>query len=379
MRTDDSVVRGRAIIRRSRGFVPDTLPLPTTRPLLAVGAELKSTFCVARGERAWLSHHIGDLKNYETLESFQSGISHFERLFKVAPEVVAHDLHPDYLSTAYATQLADVSLVPVQHHHAHLAACLAEHGLSGPAVGAIFDGAGFGLDGSVWGGELLVGGLTSFERAGHLWPVRLPGGDRAAREPWRMACAWLGGPRLPGIPPEAWNAVSRMVSTGFGAPMTSSAGRLFDAVAALARVRIRNCSFEGQAAMELEAVCDPWERGTYEIPVLEDGVLDPRHAIKRVAVDAAAGVPAGVIAARFHRGLAEATALACERLAERHGLDTVVLSGGVFQNRRLLDQTTEPLAAAGLRVLTHERVPPNDGGIAYGQAAVAASRIGASA
>ena len=392
MRTDDSVMRGRVPIRRSRGYVPDALalPVPAKRHLLAVGAELKSTFCVARGERAWLGHHIGDLKNYETLASFRSGIEHFERLFAVAPEVVAHDLHPDYLSTGYATELSDVSLVGVQHHHAHLAACLAEHGLSGPAVGAIFDGAGFGLDGSVWGGELLVGGLRSFERVGHLWPVRLPGGDRAAREPWRMACAWGADP-LPAIPPEKWNAVTRMVATGFGAPWTTSAGRLFDAVAALAGVRVRSCSHEGQAAMELEAVCDPWERGSYPMrlregaeadntgPACEIGltslVIDPREAIQRVAADASAGVPAGVVAARFHRGLAEATALACARLAERHRLDTVVLSGGVFQNRRLLDQTEAPLTAAGLRVLTHERVPPNDGAIAYGQAAVAAARM----
>jgi hydrogenase maturation protein HypF len=374
MRTDDSVVRGGVTVRRSRGFVPDSLPLHTARPLLAVGAELKSTFCVARGERAWLSHHIGDLKNYETLASFRSGVEHFSRLFVVEPEVVAHDLHPDYLSTRYAIELDGVSLVPVQHHHAHLAACLAEHGVQGPAVGAIFDGAGFGPDGTVWGGELLVAGLRSFERVGHLLPVRLPGGDRAAQEPWRMACAW--GAFIDGI--ESWDAVAHMVETGFGAPWTTSAGRLFDAVAALAGVRVRNCSHEGQAAMELEAVCDPWERGVYEIAVVGHGplVLDPREAIRRIAADAAAGAQPGAIAARFHRGLAEATALACTRLAGRHGLDTVVLSGGVFQNRRLLDQTAAPLRAAGLRVLTHERVPPNDGGIAYGQAAVAAARMG---
>jgi hydrogenase maturation protein HypF len=382
MRTDDSVVRGRVLIRRSRGFVPDSLPMPATRPLLAVGAELKSTFCVARGERAWLGHHIGDLRNYETLESFRSGALHFQELFAVAPEVVAHDLHPDYMSTRYAMELDDVSLVGVQHHHAHLAACLAEHGVAGPAVGAVFDGAGLGLDGSVWGGEFLVGGLASFERVGHLLPVRLPGGDRAAREPWRMACAW-GASALPGVEESAWRAVSGMVSSGFGAPWTTSAGRLFDAVAALSGVRVLNSSHEGQAAMDLEAVCDPWERGTYEIPLVSVGraplVLDPREAIQRIAADAAVGAQAGVIASRFHRGLADATALACATLAERHGVDTVVLSGGVFQNRRLLEQTVGPLTGAGLRVLTHERVPPNDGGIAYGQAAVAAARTGATA
>ena len=200
-RTDDSVVRVVAaperrslFLRRSRGYVPAGIPLPggTPDPLLACGAELKNTFCVAKGERAWVGHHIGDLENYETLISFTEGIEHFERLFAVAPEVVAHDLHPEYLSTKYAFAREQVRLIGVQHHHAHLAACLAEHGEPGPAVGAIFDGTGYGIDGTVWGGELLVGDTSGFERAGHLLSVRLPGGERAIREPWRMACSWLG-------------------------------------------------------------------------------------------------------------------------------------------------------------------------------------------
>jgi hydrogenase maturation protein HypF len=391
MRTDDSVVRvagdRRIVVRRSRGFVPDSLalPVPAARDVLACGAELKNTFCLARGERAWLGHHIGDLKNYETLTSFRDGVEHFERLFAVKPEVVAHDMHPDYLSTAFALEREGVRHVAVQHHHAHLAACLAEHGIEGPAVGAIFDGAGLGSDGTIWGGELLVGGLDGFERGGHLWPVRQPGGDRAAREPWRMACAWLAaaGGAAPGRPPvlgvvdhDAWAAVARMARTGFAAPVTTSAGRLFDAVAALAGIRPLATTYEGQAAIELEAACDPHEGGSYRMPVLErDGafMLDAREPVFAVAADAARGVHAGQIAARFHRGLADATSFACAALAERHGLDTVVLSGGVFQNRRLLEQTAAPLTAAGLRVLTPERVPPNDGGIAYGQAAVAAA------
>ena len=196
-RTDDSVarvVRGRpALLRRSRGLVPSAqaLPVACRAPVLACGAELKSTFCLAKGPRAWVGHHIGDLRNAETLTAFREGIAHFERLFDVVPEVVAHDLHPDYLSTAYALDREGVELVAVQHHHAHLAACLAEHGLEGPAVGAIYDGTGLGPDGTAWGGEVLVGDLRSFRRAAHLSPARLPGGDRAAREPWRMACAWL--------------------------------------------------------------------------------------------------------------------------------------------------------------------------------------------
>jgi hydrogenase maturation protein HypF len=372
-RVDDSVVRvaggSRLMVRRSRGFVPDSIPLPVRapRPLLACGAELKSTFCVARGERAWVGHHIGDLKNYETLRSFTDGIEHFERLFAVAPEVVAHDLHPEYLSSKYALEREGVELVGVQHHHAHLAACLAEHGERGPAVGAIYDGAGYGTDGTVWGGELLVGGLTEFARAAHLWPVRLPGGDRAVREPWRMACAWLEecGLPPPASRPDAWDAVASMCRSGFGAPVTTSAGRLFDAVAALCGLR-GEVTYEGQAAIELEAACDPSEGGAYPMPG-----LDARETIACVVRDLAAGVPVGAIATRFHRGLASATAAAIEAL----GQPLAVLSGGVFQNRVLLELTTEALEARGVRVLVPRLLPPNDGGISYGQAAVAASRL----
>jgi hydrogenase maturation protein HypF len=372
-RVDDSVVRvaggSRLMVRRSRGFVPDSIPLPVRapRPLLACGAELKSTFCVARGERAWVGHHIGDLKNYETLRSFTDGIEHFERLFAVAPEVVAHDLHPEYLSSKYALEREGVELVGVQHHHAHLAACLAEHGERGPAVGAIYDGAGYGTDGTVWGGELLVGGLTEFARAAHLWPVRLPGGDRAVREPWRMACAWLEecGLPPPASRPDAWDAVASMCRSGFGAPVTTSAGRLFDAVAALCGLR-GEVTYEGQAAIELEAACDRTEGGAYPMPG-----LDARETIACVVRDLAAGVPVGAIATRFHRGLASATAAAIEAL----GQPLAVLSGGVFQNRVLLELTTEALEARGVRVLVPRLLPPNDGGISYGQAAVAASRL----
>jgi hydrogenase maturation protein HypF len=380
-RTDDSVLRvarGRPLpLRRSRGAVPSALALPVAagRHVLACGAELKSAFCVARGRHAWVSHHIGDLKNVETLGSFTEGVAHFERLFAVAPEVVVHDLHPDYLSTTYALAREGVEHVAVQHHHAHLAACLAEHGETGPAVGAIFDGTGLGTDGTVWGGEILIGGLGGFERAGYLWPVPLPGGDRAAREPWRMACAWravAGGDARPlrGVDPDRWRTVARMAETGTASPVTTSVGRLFDAVAALCGLRLE-VSYEGQAAMELEAACDGAERGAYPLEPVA-GVLDPREAILAIDRDVARGVPAGVIATRFHHGLADATARACADLAADRGVDAVVLAGGSFQNRRLLERTSERLAAAGLRVLVPELLPPNDGGIAFGQAAIAA-------
>jgi hydrogenase maturation protein HypF len=385
-RVDDSVVRPGMILRRSRGHVPRALalPVPATRHVLACGAELKSTFCLARDERAWVSHHIGDLKNVETLSSYGEGVDLLEQLFAVAPEIVAHDLHPDYLSTRFALALDGVETVAVQHHHAHLAACLAEHGETGPAVGAIFDGAGLGTDATVWGGELLAGDLTGFERAGHLWPVRLPGGDSAARQPWRMACAWLAEalgeqPPLPAalagrVDEQTWRAVAEMVRTGLASPVTTSTGRLFDAVAALCGLRTQ-VTYEGQAAIELEATCDPGEQGAYELPV-DGGVLDARPLVLAAARDVERGVAAGVVAARFHHGLADGTAAACASAASELGIETVVLSGGVFQNRRLLERTAVALRTAGLRVLVPERLPANDGGIAFGQAAVAAARGG---
>ncbi len=383
-RTDDSVVRvvaGRPqFLRRSRGYVPRDLPLDVRRPILACGAELKSTFCLARDGRAWVGHHIGDLKNYETLRSFTEGIEHFERLFAVRPEVVAHDLHPEYLSTKYALELKGVETVAVQHHHAHLASCLAEHRETGPAVGAIFDGTGYGTDGTVWGGELLVGDATGFERRGALHPVRMPGGERAIHQPWRMACSWLFealGPEPP-LPPliaahvsaEDWQKVGELAASGLASPLTSSAGRLFDAVAALCGIRAE-VNYEGQAAVELEGIADATEAGEYPLP--GDELLDARETVRAILADLGAGVPVSVVAARFHNGVGHATARACGRIAEAEGIDRVVLSGGVFQNRLLLERTTEALERTGLRVLTPRLLPPNDGGIAFGQAAVAAA------
>jgi hydrogenase maturation protein HypF len=392
MRTDDSVVRARRsgrplLLRRSRGWVPGNLDLPVDAPpLVACGAELKATFCVAKRRRAWVSQHVGDLRNLETLMSLRDGVAHFEALFDVTPEVVVHDLHPDYLSTRYALERDGVRAVAVQHHHAHLAACLAEHGETEPAVGAIFDGTGLGTDGTIWGGELLVGDLAGFERAGHLHPVRLPGGDRAVREPWRMACAWLQEalgeePPLPqwfagSVDPSRWRAVASIARSGLAAPVTTSMGRLFDAVAALAGLRAR-VTYEGQAAAELEAAATGTDAPPYPLPVDQGPpvLLDPRPAILAAARDAADGAGAPVIAARFHGAVAAATARACAILADRQAVTTVVLSGGVFQNRLLLDATAALLEGEGLRALVPERLPPNDGGISYGQAAVAAARM----
>ena len=378
-RTDDSVMRTSpcpTVLRRSRGHVPAALALPrpgTPRPLLACGAELKNTFCLAKGERAWVSHHIGDLENYETLRSFSEGIDHFARLFAVAPEVVAHDLHPEYLSTKYALELEGVELVGVQHHHAHLAACLAEHGNPGPAIGAIFDGTGYGLDGTVWGGELLYGDVAAFRRVGALLPVPLPGGARAIKQPWRMACAWLVASGIE--PPAAWHPIAQLARSGLASPLTTSMGRLFDAVAALIGIRAE-VNYEGQAAIELEAACQSSERGSYPVEVAGDPlVIDPRETIRAVTADVAAGVSAGVIARRFHRTIARATVDACAGLAETHATELVVLSGGVFQNRLLLASVLDGLRPTGLRVLVPERLPMNDGAVSYGQAAVAAATL----
>ena len=389
-RTDDSVVRvvreRPLLMRRSRGYVPAALDLPiaSARHVLGAGAEQKNAFCVAKGDRAWCSHHIGDIKNYETLTSLKDGVAHFEALFEVAPEVVAHDLHPDYLSTRYAQEREGVELVAVQHHHAHLAATLAEHGEVGPAVGAIYDGTGLGTDGTIWGGEILVGGLDGFERGGRLAGVRMPGGEGAIREPWRMACSWLTQMREPlpaafePIAQPRWNMVARMVTTGMSSPFTSSAGRLFDAVAAMCGVRLE-VSYEGQAAIEFEALADPGAAEPYPFALqpIPPVVMNPQAAILAVLADLRAGVPVSTISARFHAGLARVTVEACVLAAERADIGLAVLSGGVFQNRLLLELTAAGLEEAGLRVLVAERLPCNDGQIAFGQVAVAAARAAA--
>ena len=388
MRTDDSVTRSLrgqgAVLRRSRGYVPHPLPVPHdfARPVLACGAHLKNTFCLAKGGRAFVSHHIGDLENYETLRSFRDGIDHFCRLFDVRPEVVAHDLHPDYLSTKYAVERPGVDLVGVQHHHAHVASCLADNNETGPAIGVAFDGLGYGDDGTLWGGEFLVADFSHYERVGHLVPVPLPGGTAAIRQPWRMAAsyldlafdgrapAWLDVARRH---EDQWSAVVTLARTGTASPMTSSAGRLFDAVAAIVCGR-DVVNYEGQAAVELEQLADPQELSSYHLPAKGEGtVLVPgAELVRQVADDLSAGVAGPVIAARFHNAVAKAIVAACARVrSERPALASVALSGGVFQNVLLTERAAEGLERAGFRVLLHSRVPANDGGISLGQAVVA--------
>jgi hydrogenase maturation protein HypF len=390
IRTDDSVtrsLRGSAtLLRRSRGYVPQPvlLPRPLPRPLLACGAELKNTFCLAKGRRAFVSHHIGDLENYETLRSFTEGIEHFCRLFDVGPEVVAHDLHPEYLSTKYALDLGrdGIDLVAVQHHHAHIASCLVDNGEAGPAIGVAFDGLGFGSDGALWGGEILLATLSGFERLGHLEPVAMPGGTAAIKEPWRMAAAYLDR-AYEGSPPAGltvvhrnearWQPVVAMARTGMASPMTSSAGRLFDAVSALVCGRDA-VNYEGQAAIELEQLAHPGESGSYSVPFTGSGPfrLLGTELVRAVIEDMAAGTGPDVVAARFHNALAGAIVAACRRAREMSGgNNTVALSGGVFQNVMLTERAAAGLEHEGFRVLLQRRVPSNDGGISLGQAAVA--------
>ncbi|HEX6524768.1 MAG TPA: carbamoyltransferase HypF [Streptosporangiaceae bacterium] len=397
IRTDDSVTRpfrGRpTVIRRSRGYVPE--PITThrvfRRPTLACGAELKNTFCLAKENHAFVSHHIGDLENAETLRSFTEGIAHFRRLFDIEPQIVAYDLHPEYLSTKYALEQDDVDLVGVQHHHAHIASCLADNGLDGPVIGVAFDGTGYGTDGTVWGGEFLVASLAEAHRGGHFAPVPMPGGQAAIKQPWRMAAAYLDA-AYPGQPPDhlavirrnqdRWAAVVSMARKGVNSPLTSSAGRLFDAVASIIGVR-DTINYEGQAAIELEQLAvqgeaGPGEAGWYRAGMSSHStfVINGCDLVRAVADDVTAGVPREVVAARFHNGVAAAIEAGCAAARERHGLGAVALSGGVFQNMLLLHRTVARLEARGFRVLTHSRVPCNDGGISLGQAVIASANAG---
>ncbi|WP_197320834.1 carbamoyltransferase HypF [Saccharomonospora sp. NB11] len=391
VRTDDSVVstwRGTVVmVRRSRGYAPEpvTCAAAFPRPVLACGAELKNTVCLASGRRAVLSHHIGDLKNVETLRAFTEAIEHLARLFDIRPAVVAHDLHPDYASTRYAVEESGLDPVGVQHHHAHVAACLADNGRDDSderVIGVAFDGTGYGTDGTVWGGEFLLATCAEFERVGHLAAVPMPGGDVAVRQPWRMAASYLhgvdGAEALPVARRQGarWEQVRRLLDSRLPVPRTSSAGRLFDAVAAVLGVR-DTVTYEGQAAIGLEQRADPTCADGYEVGIADrDGTLivDGPGLVRAVVDDRGRGSEPAVVAARFHNALATAVGRTCRTIADRTGVRTVALSGGVFANRLLLTRTADVLERDGFTVLTHSRVPSNDGGISLGQAVVVGAR-----
>jgi hydrogenase maturation protein HypF len=386
VRVDDSVVRSRPgarpqVVRRARGFVPQPvrMPVEASRPVLAVGGHLKSTVTLMRGSAAVLSQHLGDLDSWPATRGFQEAISHLVSLTGVQPAAVAHDLHPDFRSTAWARD-SGLPLVGVQHHHAHIASCLAEHGVTTQVLGIAFDGVGLGTDGAAWGGELLVADLRGFVRVSHLAPVALPGGDAAVAEPWRVALAWLARAVGPDAAAEhgprwdpRWPAVLSLALSG-RAPETTSAGRLFDAVAAVLGVCTR-VSYEGQAAIELEATAR--RAGTAHLRAypfdVGDGCLDPAPMWAELLADRRRGAAVEDVADAFHRGLAQGTAELAVTLAGEAGVDTAALSGGVFANALLSGLLAERLEGAGLQVLQHEQVPCNDGGLSLGQAAVAAA------
>lgn len=407
VRCDDSVTRvvdGRELpLRRSRGYAPQPISLPFAcpRPILAVGGQLKATFALGRNRHAFLSHHLGDQDHYEAFRAFEKDIALYETLFGIEPAVIAHDLHPDYASTGYAERRAAaahgdvmsrgtaIAPIPVQHHHAHLASVMVEHGLTEPVIGVTFDGIGYGLDGAAWGGEFLTGDCRSFERAAHLRYVGMPGGDQAVREPWRMAMAYAAdaGVALPllerRIEPAAWRVVTQMLERRLRVPPTSSMGRLFDAVAALARVRDR-VSFEGQSAIELEWLAtDVSMDAGYPLEVIDHGnaqeptEIDARPLIRAAAADANHGVTPARMARRFHTAVVDMIVAVCRRIREKTGLGSVVLSGGVFQNVLLTRESTARLEGEGFRVYRHRQVPPGDGGLSLGQLAVAAAKLAA--
>ncbi len=375
-------------IRRSRGYAPFPVKLPWKMPpLLAVGAELKNSFCLTREQYAFLSHHIGDLENYETLCSFEDGVVHFEKLFKVKPQLLAYDLHPNYMASRYALARAkeeNIPAVAVQHHHAHIAACMAEHGLPNrPLIGVAFDGTGYGRDGRIWGGEFLIADYASFERPLHLTYIPMPGGDKAVKEPWRLALAWLD--RL-GIDDFGFwdghltetavnvNIVKHQIKSGINSPLTSSMGRLFDAAAALIGVR-QQVNYEAQAAIELETWVNPQETKAYPFE-FANGEIDAAPLFGAMVADIKASIPRPDMAARFHNGVAQMVLRGCQQLRQQFNLDQVVLSGGVWQNMTLLTNVIPLLQQHGFTLYWHQQVPTNDGGLALGQAVIAARKWG---
>ncbi|HEY0754121.1 MAG TPA: carbamoyltransferase HypF [Ktedonobacteraceae bacterium] len=399
MRCDDSVLRiaggAEQFLRRSRGYAPEPLALDLPLPLLACGGHLKNTFCLGKGQRAFLSHHIGDLENLETLTSFRAGIEHFQRLFAISPAAIAYDLHPEYLATKYALASPVTRKIGVQHHHAHIASVLAEHGLSGPVIGVAADGTGFGTDGHVWGCEILRADLVSFTRLAHLAYLPLPGGEQAVRQPWRMAATYLAQaypdsllelpiPFVQQLDRSRWRILQQMIARGLNSPLTSSLGRLFDAVAALLNVRSETL-YEGQAAIELEALArQAWREPAadslpapypFAIGTQTPALLDVKPLIRALVAAIQQGQPAAEIALRFHLTIAELLAQACLHARQQTGLNVVALSGGVFQNRLLLETLKERLHTLTFQIYTNQRVPPNDGGLSLGQLAIAAAQI----
>ena len=396
-RYDDSVLRivgGRIeFVRRSRGYAPFpiTLPFTTDTDILAAGPEQKNTFTLLTGGYAFVSQHIGDMENAETLAAYEATVALYERLFRISPEIVAYDLHPEYLSTKWALGQPQPK-VGVQHHHAHIVSVTAEHGISERVVGVAFDGTGYGEDGRIWGGEVLLADWEGYQRFAHLAYVPMPGGAGAIRRPARMAIGTLAafglldhsgaGALRTRLAAGEEATLLRMIERGVNSPLTSSMGRLFDSVAALVGIA-DDARYEGEAAILLEAAADPSAEGSYEFGLVESPpigaladdslplVVDPTPVLSAILDDLAAGIPSGVISARFHRAVVGCIVRVGLRAAERGGTRYVALAGGVFMNRLILGGAVEELASAGLTPLTHVRLPVNDGAVSFGQAVVA--------
>jgi len=393
MRCDDSVTRvfekKPYILRRSRGYVP--FPIKLSFPLemiLACGGELKNTFCLTRDQYAFVSHHIGDLENLEMLASFEEGVEHFKNLFYIEPKAVAYDLHPDYLSTKYALSLPELPKVGVQHHHAHIVSCMAENGMDGDVIGVAFDGTGFGMDGTIWGGEFLKANYRDFDRVAHLKKVPMPGGTMAIKEPWRMAMVYLADAFGDGVKElkidlmkrvdfQKWEILKRAIERKINTPSTSSMGRLFDAVSSLLSIR-DEVHYEGQAAIELEMMADKEVREEYPFRITQEEkplLIDLSETIRGIVDDLGKRIPVPKISGKFHRTISRLIAETCKMIRAGEGLNRVALSGGVFQNIFLLSQVIVELKESGFEVHTHHLVPTNDGGISLGQAVVAQMRL----
>jgi len=392
LRCDDSVMRiigGRPLfVRRSRGFVPSPVLLEhTIPPILAVGGELKNTVCLSRDAMAFPGQHIGDLENLSAYDFFQESITHFEDTLQVSPKVIAYDLHPEYLATQWAKRQTGVQLIGVQHHHAHIAGCMAENQLSGPVIGVALDGTGYGADGEAWGGEVLITAFQNFERAAHFAYVSMPGGEQVIHEPWRMAVSYLWQAfgeswrsRVPvelleRIPEKHLKLVEQLLLKKMKFGLTSSCGRLFDAVAALTLARTK-VTYEAQAAIALEASCDSTTTlSPYPFEIREGHCLQIQTAPLFAAItdDLRDGVPPGTISNRFHDGLVDVLTEVVSRVAHRSHLRDVCLSGGCFLNAHLLNGLCDKLAASGLAVYTNRQVPPGDGGLSLGQLVIAAN------
>ena len=390
IRSDDSVVRvdkGNTIyLRRSRGYAPYPVALPfEVKPTLAMGGELKNTFCLTRDHYAFLSHHIGDVENVETQESLEQGIGHLSHIFRVEPEILAYDLHPNYFTTDYARRSTlNVPRVGMQHHHAHIASCMADNGLEDRRlIGLSFDGTGYGLDSAIWGGEVLLASYADFERFAHLEYLPLPGGDAATRSPWRIAAGYthtLGIevddlPFLQNIDRQALRILRQQIDKRINSPLTSSMGRLFDAVASLIGIR-NEVTYEAQAAIEMEVLALPFgpfaKPYPYDLEETEDGAtISLKEFLSAIVEDVRANESVGMIGARFHQTIAEIALEACRRARETTGLNEVALSGGVWQNQILLDLVRDGLRQEGFIVYFHQQVPSNDGGLALGQAVIA--------